>query len=102
MFREQENGGPSYPDKLHKNNSMDEVCINHIKFPFISQISIVFEMKIYFKMLFQGPFYPMLFPGPIVGGLVNKFGCRPVCITGKITTIIIIINFVYQNYYHYY
>ena len=24
-----------------------------------------------------------LMSGPIVGGLVNKFGCRPVCILGK-------------------
>ena len=24
-----------------------------------------------------------LFLGPIVGGLVNKYGCRPVCIAGK-------------------
>ena len=22
--------------------------------------------------------------GPIVGGLVNKFGCRPVCIAGSV------------------
>ncbi len=25
-----------------------------------------------------------LMSGPIVGGLVNKFGCRPVCISGSI------------------
>ena len=25
-----------------------------------------------------------LMSGPIVGGLVNKFGCRPVCILGSI------------------
>ncbi len=26
--------------------------------------------------------------GPIVGGLVNKFGCRPVCILGSIVACI--------------
>ena len=25
-----------------------------------------------------------LMSGPLVGGLVNKFGCRPVCIAGSI------------------
>ena len=25
-----------------------------------------------------------LMSGPIVGGLVNKFGCRPVCIAGSV------------------
>ena len=29
-----------------------------------------------------------LMSGPIVGGLVNKFGCRPVCILGSIVACI--------------
>ena len=29
-----------------------------------------------------------LMSGPIVGGLVNKFGCRPVCIMGSIVACI--------------
>ena len=29
-----------------------------------------------------------LMSGPIVGGLVNKFGCRPVCILGSVVACI--------------
>ena len=30
-----------------------------------------------------------LMSGPVVGGLVNKFGCRPVCIAGNVQEALI-------------
>ena len=39
--------------------------------------------------------------GPIVGGLVNKYGCRPVCIAGSCNLVKVEINickFSYKNF----